>query len=196
MKSCSGIFAAAIFSAVFTPVFTPAFAAQAPEKPQLVIDAAEKDHVDYPKPSLERGEEGEVGFVFHADRKDRITSCQVTRTSGYAALDKATCDAVIKNGRFDLDDRGQWEIGGKKRAGTLAWVLPSSVNRPVERPAFSSAAEISKAGEKVICKYSFKAGSQIIEVKQCHTRRQWAKAELNGREEAIRLTVGGGTSSN
>jgi TonB family protein len=54
----------------------------------------------YPKDSLQRREEGTVGYRVEVDKKGELKTCEVTRSSGFRSLDLATCVLLIRNGRF------------------------------------------------------------------------------------------------
>jgi TonB family protein len=54
---------------------------------------------DYPM--MEHPAEGTVGFTVTVGADGRPTSCKITRSSGYAELDAATCSGLMRRGRFD-----------------------------------------------------------------------------------------------
>src|SRR4051794_38429226 len=48
----------------------------------------------YPPGALKRGEQGRVAFKLTIDPTGTITSCDVTESSGFKALDAETCDIM------------------------------------------------------------------------------------------------------
>ncbi|WP_026092020.1 TonB family protein [Porphyrobacter sp. AAP82] len=67
---------------------------------------------------------GTARFTLQIDARGRVTGCTITRSTGHAALDAATCDLVSKRARFDAARDGN----GKPVAGTYAnavtWRIP------------------------------------------------------------------------
>lgn len=127
----------------------------------------------YPKVSLHRGEEGVVGFRVKLSREGRLDSCQVTRSSGYQALDTATCDMLLKGAtatplRTDEGDR----IAGF-RDGLVEWSLPATVRRPPVPPPYTAAT--NAVGEKLICRRQLRAGSTFVREKICLTADDWRR---------------------
>ncbi len=55
---------------------------------------------DYPRDLVESGRGGTVGLRFTVGVAGRVTDCQVTRSSGMAALDAATCALILKRFRY------------------------------------------------------------------------------------------------
>jgi protein TonB len=62
---------------------------------QQVITAA-----DYPASARAMSAQGQVGFVLTVGVDGRVADCTVTRSSGSAALDSATCRLMRSRGRF------------------------------------------------------------------------------------------------
>jgi TonB family protein len=55
---------------------------------------------DYPPGALDRGEQGTVGVRVEVDRSGRVSRCIVTKSSGHASLDTATCRIIEARARF------------------------------------------------------------------------------------------------
>lgn len=79
---------------------------------------------DYPKAALKENREGNVRFALSVDTGGRVSNCTVTRSSGHADLDEATCDAVKRRARFEPAR----EASGQAITGTftssVSWRLP------------------------------------------------------------------------
>lgn len=56
---------------------------------------------DYPMESLRAGEAGIVSLVLHVSADGKITSCDVTESSGFERLDTTTCSLVKSRAKFD-----------------------------------------------------------------------------------------------
>jgi protein TonB len=80
---------------------------------------------DYPAEALAAREQGDVGFSLEVGANGRVTACAVTRSSGSAALDGATCRLISSRARFTpaLDAGGA--TVPDKVAGRIAWRLPA-----------------------------------------------------------------------
>ncbi len=56
---------------------------------------------DYPRSAAEAGFGGAVSVIFAVETNGRVTNCEVTATSGYAALDENTCRLITRRYRFE-----------------------------------------------------------------------------------------------
>lgn len=67
---------------------------------------------------------GTARFTLQIDARGKVTGCSITRSTGHAALDIATCDLVSKRARFDAAR----DSNGKPVAGTwsssVTWRIP------------------------------------------------------------------------
>jgi protein TonB len=88
--------------------------------------AALVTQADYPPSALQSRAEGMVEFRIEVGANGRATGCTVTRSSGSAALDSATCRIMRSRARFTpaLDSNGQRVADSV--AGAIAWTLPRS----------------------------------------------------------------------
>jgi TonB family protein len=77
----------------------------------------------YPPAALALGQSGTVGYRLLVDIRGRAESCDIIESSGHAALDRGTCDLVMRRARF-LPARGvdgapmPWSF-----RGSVKWVL-------------------------------------------------------------------------
>lgn len=56
---------------------------------------------DYPEKSRKLGEEGVVHYQVQISPRGELESCAVTRSSGHARLDAATCQLLVRQARFE-----------------------------------------------------------------------------------------------
>ncbi|MBH0114875.1 TonB family protein [Novosphingobium sp. YJ-S2-02] len=79
---------------------------------------------DYPSRELREGHEGLVRFRLSVDARGRASDCAITGSSGYPALDQATCKYAMRRARFDPAS----DAAGQASAGTwdsaVRWVIP------------------------------------------------------------------------
>lgn len=79
---------------------------------------------DYPTRALREEREGTTGFRVSVGPDGRVTSCQVTSSSGSPDLDDAACKNVQRRARFNPATDGE----GKPTTGTYSnrvrWVIP------------------------------------------------------------------------
>lgn len=79
---------------------------------------------DYPVTSIRREEEGTVGYRLQIAANGTIENCTVTRSSGHAALDRATCRLLPRRGKF----APARDATGAKTKGSfsaeIVWRLP------------------------------------------------------------------------
>lgn len=79
---------------------------------------------DYPPASLRTEEQGTTGFEVTVDVNGLVGSCLTTKTSGYEALDTATCALITDRARFKpaTDKRGRPTAGVYR--SSVRWVIP------------------------------------------------------------------------
>lgn len=100
------------------------------QKPSQAIGASPKGNrklwittEDYPGSAQRAGEEGTTGIRVDIGSDGRVASCEVTQSSGSAALDDATCKLYQRRGRFNpakdtegnpiatsYNDRVRWQL--------------------------------------------------------------------------------------
>lgn len=79
---------------------------------------------DYPETALTRRAEGTTQFRLDIDAEGAVVRCSVTRTSGNAALDAATCSVLLGRARYlPARDRRGRPIDGRDE-GRVTWRLP------------------------------------------------------------------------
>lgn len=129
------------------------------------------DH--YPPRALAAREQGKVGFRVTLDRDGSLTSCDVTQSSGSAALDNETCELMIKHARFQPVRDAEGRSFAAVKEGFVNWRLPESLasTPPTKR------AKIAKGDpDEIICRRQLRTGSLVATSKACMTRREWALA--------------------
>lgn len=79
---------------------------------------------DYPSRDLREGNQGVTGFSLKVGTNGRVLDCTITQSSGFAGLDKATCDKVSQRAKFKpaMDGNGQPTTG--EYASKIRWVIP------------------------------------------------------------------------
>ena len=123
----------------------------------------------YPRESLRRGEEGVVGINVLTDSQGRLRDCAVTKTSGYRALDEASCDLLLEHMRMRpyLAPNGGGVV--RRQDGQVVWKLP---------PGYAAAGKPGPPGQKIaaerkICHVQTKTGSLVASQRVCLTKAQW-----------------------
>jgi TonB family protein len=106
---------------------------------------------DYPASSIAQRTAGVVRFAVQIGSDGKPTACRITRGSGDAALDGATCNALMARARFHpLVDRK-----GKPTTATfeqfVRWRLPSRTTEEISDRTFTAHAIISPIGDVVEC---------------------------------------------
>lgn len=134
----------------------------------------------YPASSLRRGEEGQVAFRMILNREGRMNACQVTKSSGYKALDKATCDMILAGATGQIMRNADNRRVSYQRDGLIDWVLPEGVARPAVKPAFD--VRSASTGEALVCRRQQKTGS-LVDQKVCLTREDWKRQEAYAQQE-------------
>ncbi len=80
---------------------------------------------DYPPFALSEEREGVVGFSLMIGRDGKVTSCDITSSSGSPDLDSTACLLITQRARFSpaKDARGKTQIG--RYANRVRWQIPS-----------------------------------------------------------------------
>lgn len=84
----------------------------------------------YPPEAKAAGLQGRTAFTLDLDPQGRITSCNITQSSGSALLDSTTCTLLVTNGRF----RPAHDAQGQAVAGTWSSAMVWQLAAP-EAPA-------------------------------------------------------------
>lgn len=132
----------------------------------------------YPPVARARGEQGQVSFEITVDPDGFLSSCVITKTSGYANLDRETCDFLIKYARPKPARNADGRAIQVTQQGHINWRLPAGA-----RHLASANSATPFDPSKMICRKYLKAGSKIAYVKQCMTRHEWAIKEEYYREQ-------------
>jgi len=79
---------------------------------------------DYPSRALREEREGTTRFTVTVDTSGRVSNCQVTRSSGHADLDEATCSNISRRARFKpaVDSHGNEVVSTWSSA--VRWQMP------------------------------------------------------------------------
>jgi hypothetical protein len=114
-----------------------------------------------------------------------LTSCEVTKSSGYASLDSETCELISTYGHFqpvrNADGRGVAAI----HEGIVNWTLPP--NAPETAKVRMASSTTGRDPDKIICRRDVATGSLVSTVKRCMTRREWGRASDQAQEEVARV---------
>jgi TonB family protein len=132
----------------------------------------------YPARALALGEQGRVGFRVTLDNEGTVTSCDVTKSSGFGSLDSETCDLIVRYARF----KPVRDLAGRPFAasseGFVNWQLPHGA-APNVRQASS---KVGLNPAKIVCRKAVRTGSLVATERRCLTKRDWNKAESQAKE--------------
>ena len=79
---------------------------------------------DYPSRALREEREGTTGFRVTVGPDGRVTSCDVTSSSGSPDLDEATCSNVSRRARFTPAMDGEGNPTSGSYSNRIRWVIP------------------------------------------------------------------------
>ena len=68
--------------------------------------------------------EGTTGFRVAYDASGKITSCDVTASSGHADLDAETCKLIQRRGRFNAGKDRDGNPTGGTYSNRIRWQIP------------------------------------------------------------------------
>ncbi len=143
----------------------------------------------YPRRALDSGEEGLVRFRITLDQKGEMTSCDVTRSSGYGRLDTETCELIQRYARFKPVVNSEGRAIVARRDGYVNWRLPAG-SLPMAKPRPDS---LAGAGpEKITCRSGVRTGSLVATNRRCMRDSDWTRmtGEARGRLRDVQGTTG------
>lgn len=79
---------------------------------------------DYPTRALREEREGTTGFRVTVGPDGRVTSCEITSSSGSDDLDAATCSNVTRRARFSPATDGEGQPTTGSYSNRVRWVIP------------------------------------------------------------------------
>lgn len=122
---------------------------------------------DYPPEALRNEEQGTVAFRLDVTATGAITGCSVTKSSGSAPLDAATCRIMTERPRFVPARNKQGTAVAGTFEGRIRWLLPDD---PPDTPppttslrAINNIWEVTADGRQRSCRRElvFEAGDRI-----------------------------------
>ena len=145
---------------------------------------------NYPAESLQRGEQGRVGFQLTFEADGSLTACAITQSSGFAALDNGTCDMLAQSAKIEPARDTEGRRVSAVRTGYIDWKLPSNSVKIAQ----AGAPGRKSSADPLICKRTSVPGSIIKKIKRCMTKTEWAIQDRIVREE-VRRAMDGNTCS-
>lgn len=79
---------------------------------------------DYPARALREEREGTTGFRVTVNAEGRVSDCSITRSSGHADLDDATCRNITRRARFRPATDGNGQPTTDTYSNAIRWVIP------------------------------------------------------------------------
>ena len=172
------------FTALSAALFSSILATPAPAASSM----SDVMRSSYPKESLALGEQGTVEFAIDLDDHARIDSCLVTRSSGYARLDAATCDMLVVHAKFAPVQTEDGARVATTRTGRVTWTLPPEYSRNAARaPQRASFTKAELEGKRLICKRAGATGSLLKTKAHCLTWAEWNEADAITKEQVLKF---------
>ena len=144
---------------------------------------------NYPVESLQRGEQGRVGFQLTFEADGTLAACAITQSSGFRALDDGTCEMLAKSAKIEPARDAEGRRVSSIRSGYIDWKLPANGVRLAQ-----AGAAVPTASDPLVCKRSAVPGSIVKKIKRCMTKSEWAINDRLVREE-VRRAMDGNTCS-
>ncbi|WP_226016883.1 energy transducer TonB [Novosphingobium sp. FKTRR1] len=79
---------------------------------------------DYPTNALRRGEQGVTGFTLTIGPDGRVRDCAITRSSGSADLDAATCNKIAQRAQFAPASNETGDAVAGRYSNVIRWQIP------------------------------------------------------------------------
>ncbi|MGH6787103.1 MAG: TonB family protein [Novosphingobium sp.] len=110
------------FPQVETPRPLPSFTAKAPRPRGNASNWVTQ--ADYPTREINLGHEGLTRVRLSISPNGKVSGCEVTASSGWAALDAATCNRISAKGKFDPATDTSGEAASGTYNTSVKWQLP------------------------------------------------------------------------
>jgi len=137
----------------------------------------------YPPGALKRGEQGRVAFNLTIEPTGVISSCDVTESSGFKALDAETCDIMGLYARVSPVRNADGRAIRAEQPGYIVWKLPPGSTRF----ASASGAKTLSKPDQLVCRRDITTGSLVATTKQCLTKTEWAAQARAARDATEQL---------
>ncbi|WP_197018425.1 energy transducer TonB [Sphingomonas sp. URHD0057] len=132
----------------------------------------------YPPGALKRGEQGRVAFRLTIDPVGTISSCDVTESSGFPALDKETCEVMSLYAQVQPVRNQDGRAIRAAQQGFIVWKLPPGATRVADAPS----GRTMPKPDQIICRKDITTGSLIATTKMCMTRSEWTRETANQKQ--------------
>ncbi len=127
----------------------------------------------YPLKSIRRGEEGSVEFQVTLNRAGSLTSCKITKSSGFPALDERTCDIMVETARFkSIRNSSGWRVNSV-HDGRLVWRIPD--DKLPEKLAVQRKNVALSSEDRIICRQQLRQGSLYVMERLCFSAADWRR---------------------
>lgn len=146
----------------------------------------------YPQGALKRGEQGRVAFKLTIEPTGTISTCDVTESSGFRALDKETCDIMGLYARVAPVRNADGRAIRAVQEGFIVWKLPPGATEV----ASASTSKTMPKPDQLVCRKDITTGSLIATVKHCMTRSEWKQQEIVNRDAVEAMGQGRGFCGN
>jgi len=133
----------------------------------------------YPQGALNRGEQGRVAFRLTVEPTGLVSTCDVTESSGFKALDGETCEIMTLYAHLSPPRNADGRAIRAQQNGFIAWKLPPSATRIASAPTSKTMAK----PDQLICRKDIKTGSLIATTKQCMTKAEWTRTQTQYRQQ-------------
>lgn len=168
-----------IVFATIPSMLSSAFAAGPNSAEQVVRQSTNGEFISkhYPPDAYKRGEQGKVAFRLTVEPDGSLGTCDVTESSGFATLDKETCEVMLRYARLKPVRNSDGRAIRATQAGFIVWKL-----RDGAAPAAAAQAQTMLKPDQIICKRTETTGSLIRRTKQCMTRAEWARNQRQNQD--------------
>ena len=145
--------------------------ATAPTPAPAAVASSNREFMEsnYPRPSLELGQQGPVGFEVTVERDGFMSKCAIVDSSGFAELDRGTCEFLARYGKM----RPGVDANGKALrsviAGRINWRLPAGSFQPAVATQATAPEQI-----ELQCRRFNKTGTRVRKARVCMTDSEWA----------------------
>jgi TonB family protein len=122
----------------------------------------------YPEGALKRGEQGTVGFRIGVEREGWVGSCEVTRSSGFKALDRETCEIIVQYAQVTPIVSADGTPVRALQDGYISWKLPQGTAKLA-----TPSGKALRRPDPIVCRRDLAAGSMVAKTIQCLTKSEW-----------------------